>query len=57
MVAPPSLRIAWQKRESMDGYLGFFIKILLYQVECYSNLGIGRRNETARFMFKYLKIT
>lgn len=34
---------------------GFFIKILLYQVECYSNLGIGRHNETAKFTFKYLR--
>lgn len=49
------LHIAWKEREPMDQYLGFFIKILLYQVECYSNLGIGWRNETARFMFKYLK--
>lgn len=45
-----------EKKRTHGSIFGvFFIKILLYQVECYSNLGIGRHNETAKFTFKYLR--
>lgn len=45
-----------QRLSSGGGFfIDFFIKILLYQVKCDSNLGIGRHNQTARFMFKYFR--